>query len=394
MPVATGRPSLPPFGRPRRASFAYRVARRLESYAFAATPERIGVLEGLRAATAIAAIVAAALWLQWPGLAWAAFGAFWTCLVDPGGPYRSRLGCMASFAVAGAGAAWIGSASAGVSPVLGGAVLLPLIFLSSLSGTYGAAAAQVGVLVCVVALVAVAYPGDPHAALKSAGLLLLGCAWAMVLCIGVWRLHPYAPARRAVASVLARLRDMTAELIDLHRRGGRGSAHWKDVNAEHRRAVRAALERARSLVTELETGRDRYLVEIELADRIFAGLIAVGHDLDEGRHSQHEEIERSLSDRLLRLLAEATDQAARRTPEVALLSREAVALRRAAADVDSVVARAIGAAAQATEELCDVLRQRTAAIAGGRFRPAQPLDASSSRFRRRCCVMRPAPRSR
>ena len=101
----------PVLGPARPASLIYRIARQLEAYAIAATPEQIGVLEGLRAATAIAAIVAAALWLQWPGLSWAAFGAFWTCLVDPGGPYRSRLGYMGSFAVAGAVAAALGSRS-------------------------------------------------------------------------------------------------------------------------------------------------------------------------------------------------------------------------------------------------------------------------------------------
>jgi len=355
--------------RPARASVAYRIARWVEAYAFTATPERIGVQEGLRAATAVSVIVAAAVWLHWPSLSWAAFGAFWTCLADPGGPYRSRLACMATFAAAGSIAAWVASASAGVNPVLGGAVLLPLIFLPSLSGTYGAAAAQVGVLVCVVAVVAVAYPGRPDVGLELAGRFSLGCLWAIILCIGIWRTHPQAPARRAVASVLARLRDMTIELIDLHQRGGAGIAHWKAMNAEHRRSVRAALERARSLVTELQTGRDRYMLELDLADRIFAGLIAVGHDLEEGRHSPHEEIEQELADRLLRLIAEATDQAARRTPDVVQLSTEAVALRHAAWTVDSVVARAIGAAAQATEELCDVLRKRTTGLAS---RPASP----------------------
>jgi hypothetical protein len=133
--------------------------------------------------------------------------------------------------------------------------------------------------------------------------------------------------------------------------------------------VRAALERARSLVTELSNGRDRYMLELDLADGIFAGLIAVGHDLEDGRHSPREDIEQRLADRLLRLIAEATHQAARRTPDVALLSTEAVALRHAAWNIDSVVARAIGAAAQATEKLCDALRKRTAWLAS---HPASP----------------------
>jgi hypothetical protein len=74
--VKAGQWTRQPLGRPARASVAYRIARWLEAYAFTATPERIGVQEGLRAATAVSVIVAAATWLQWPGLSWAAFGAF------------------------------------------------------------------------------------------------------------------------------------------------------------------------------------------------------------------------------------------------------------------------------------------------------------------------------
>src|SRR5271166_6335659 len=136
---------------PHRWSVADRLARRLESYAFATAPERIAVMEGLRAATAVAAMIAAAVWLDRPELSWAAFGAFWTCLADPGGRDRSRLGFMGLFAAAGTVTAFVASAAAGASPLLAVAALLLLVFLPSLSATYGAAAAQVGMLVCVVA---------------------------------------------------------------------------------------------------------------------------------------------------------------------------------------------------------------------------------------------------
>lgn len=119
------------------------------------------------------------------------------------------------FAAAGTIVAWIAAATAGVSPALAAAAILPLIFLASLSATYGAAAAQCGTLVCVVAVVAVSLPSSQVAALELAGHFLLGGGWALTLCTAIWRIHPHAPARRAVASVFARLANMTSELLAL-----------------------------------------------------------------------------------------------------------------------------------------------------------------------------------
>lgn len=332
-------------------TLAYRLSRRLELYPFAAAPEQIGVLEGLRAATAVAVMVAAAFWLQWPRLSWAAFGAFWVCLADPGGPARRRFAAMAGFAAAGTVVAFIASCTAGISPVLAGAALLPLVFLPSLSGTYGAVAGQSGMLVCVVAVVAVEFPGSAPAAFELAGIFLLGCVWALILCIGIWRIHPHAPARRAIASVFARLGDMTSELLASDQRGTAAGIEWTAFNAEHRRSVRAAIERARAIVTELEGGGEIYRLEIDFADAIFAGLIAAGHDAGERDLWLDRQTEGRLLGELLPLLAEAGHQAARRTPDSARLSTEASALHKQALDIDSVTGRAVVAAAKAMEDL-------------------------------------------
>ncbi|MDL2410595.1 FUSC family protein [Rhizobium calliandrae] len=332
-------------------TLAYRLSRRLELYPFAATPEQIGVLEGLRAATAVAAMVLIAYWLQWPRFSWAAFGAFWVCLADPGGPTRLRFSAMAGFAAAGTIAAFISSVAAGISPVVAGAALLPLVFIASLSGTYGAAAAQSGMLICVVAVVAVEFPGSPATGLELAAIFGLGCVWALVLCIGIWRIHPHAPARRAIISVFARLDDMTADLLVLDQRSIATSVDWKTFNAEHRRSVRAAIERARSLVNGLENGSDRYRQEIELADRIFASLIAAGHCAEDRSRPLDEKTERRLLHQLLLLQTEARDQAAHRASKTALLSKKAVAVQHKAHDIDSVIGRAAYVAAKALEDL-------------------------------------------
>jgi hypothetical protein len=117
--------------------FVYRIARRLEAYSFATAPEQLAIEEGLRAAVVVASLVALAVWLDWPMLSWAAFGAFWTCLSDPGGPDRRRLACMGGFALAGSVVALAGAAAGAAGVIPGGVVLLVLAFLTGLSGTYG-----------------------------------------------------------------------------------------------------------------------------------------------------------------------------------------------------------------------------------------------------------------
>ncbi|MGZ2488134.1 putative membrane protein YccC [Rhizobium pisi] len=357
-------------------TLAYRLSRRLELYPFAATPEQIGVLEGFRAATAVAAMVLIAYWLQWPRFSWAAFGAFWVCLADPGGSGRLRLSAMGGFAAAGTVVAFTMSTVAGISPVLAGAALLPLVSLPSLSGTYGAAAAQSGMLVCVVAVVAVEFPGSPAAALELAAIFGLGCVWALVLCIGIWRIHPHAPARRAIVSVFARLDDMTADLLALDQRSIAASVdEWRSFNAEHRRSVRAAIERARSLVNGLENGSDSYRQEIELADRIFASLIAAGHCAEDRSRPLDEETERRLLHQLLLLLTEARHQAAHRTSKTALLSKKAVAIQRKAHDTDSVIGRAAYAAAKALEDLTALWSNGPAPAIAGSGSPGRSTSA-------------------
>src|ERR1700692_3774809 len=266
---------------PERPSLVYRLSRWLESYSFASTPERVGIMEGLRAATSVAAMVLAALWLHSQILSWGAFAAFLVFLRDPGGSFALRLRTMGGFALGGTLVAWIASSAASVSPIVAGVAPLPLIFLSSLSRTYGPAAAQAGMLVCVVAVVAVAFPRRPEAALMLAAVFLLGSVWALALCLVVWRIHPHAPARRVVASVFGRLSDMTSGLLAHGERPTMSTAEWHAFNAEHRRSMRTAIERARGIVTSLEIGPARYRFEIAQADRIFAGLIAVGHHLGE-----------------------------------------------------------------------------------------------------------------
>jgi uncharacterized membrane protein YccC len=339
----------------RRAS-AYRWLRRLDAYSSAIAFEQVAIQEGLRAATAIATVVAAAVWLHRPGLAPAAFGAFWACLADPGGTYRSRLTYMGLFAGAGTVTAFIASACAGLGPFIAAAALVPLVFLPSLSAMYGAETSRVGTLVCVVAAVAVAIPNAPGAALQLAGVFLLGCAWALILCIGIWRIQHFAPARRAIAKVFGQLGAMTSALLTLDGAAMPAGFDWDAFNAEHRRCIRATIEWARSVVAVLETSNPRYRIEIEITDRIFAALIAISHALAERDPSLGSGSERDLLHRLLLSLTEAQQQVLRRIPQPAGLASQAALLQSESTAVATVIGRGIRAAAGALHDLADAWR--------------------------------------
>jgi uncharacterized membrane protein YccC len=363
-----------PFDKARRAQggFVYRLARRLEAYSFAAAPEQLAVMEGLRAAVAVVSLVALAIWLGRPILSWAAFGAFWTCLADPGGSDRRRLACMGGFALAGAIAAFTGAAAGAAGLVTGGGALLVLAFLTGLSGTYGPAAAQVGTLAAVVAVVAVAFPQPPRGALMLSGTFLLGTIWALVLCIGIWRIHPHATARRALGAIYLHLGDMLGEILALDRRSAPAAA-WAHPEAEHRRAVRGAIERARGVILDLASGTARYRGELDTADQVFAAMVAAGHERA-SRGMALAAAERSLLHRLLLLLAETRHQTARRTPQPGLLEAEAAALCRAAGAVETVTGRAVAMAARA---LGDQAQAWPDGLAGTAAREDEPRSAAA-----------------
>ncbi|HTJ91295.1 MAG TPA: FUSC family protein [Acidocella sp.] len=317
-------------------------------------------------------MVIVALWLHWPLLAWGAFGAFWVCLADPGGSDAVRLRALGGFTFGGTLIAWAASTAAGLGPLTAGIALLPLTFLASLSRAYGPAAAQSGMLVCVVAVVAVAFPRPPLAALTIAAVFLLGSLWALVLCLVVWRTHPHAPARRAIASVFARMADMTADLLTRGRYTSTVQADWPALNAAHRRSVRDAIERARDIVLSLETGQTRYHYELAQVDRIFAGLIAIGHHLGKRATPLDDGAERHLLHRLLLSLAEARYQAARRISDSRLLLGQADMLATISSQLDTEFGRPIAASAQVLHDLAQSWIMKPGHAASPTSLPSKP----------------------
>ena len=322
----------------------YRLARQLESRAFGLTPEQIGIVEGLRAATAVAVMAALAYGLSRPWLAWAVFGAFWCCLADPGGPDWVRKRAIGGFALAGALVLPIVSIAGSLGPLVGGPVMLAAVFLTNLPRAWGASATVPGILVSVVAVVGVDYPHRPAGALVLTGAFLLGCAWAYLLCLVLWRIHPHAPVRRAASALYAREAAMVQDMLVLAGHEQASAAAWAELNAEHRRAVRLSIERARAAVARLEQRRARHELAVDCADRLFAGLLALGHGLAAGEAS------RPLRFALWTLheaLAEAAHQAASRQFSGVRLADQARSLAQDARALPHAPGRALAQCAAA-----------------------------------------------
>jgi len=267
-------------------------------------PRALSALEGLRAALAVAAIVAVGTALQRPDLMLAALGALLTCLADPGGPLKQRIGPLVGFGVI--GAALLGGF--GLVRGLPLAVELPLagltLFALSFARIYGLAAQQLGSLLSVVLILALDAPlPGLGAAAKVAAFFLAGNLWAVLLALVIWPLHPYGPVREALARVWRALAALAGDLYRV--RNEPPGAAWDEHARVHRRAVREAIEQARAIVLDALSARGsrsaratQSLIRFEAAEQIFGALIGLSETLEEA-----DEATRRAAGRLLRRAA-------------------------------------------------------------------------------------------
>ncbi len=274
--------------------------------AIAVSPRSLSLGEGLRAAASCAVVVAAAGQLQAPILAWAAIAAFWICLADPGGPNRDRVRALAGFALLSGAFAMAGAAAAAQGWPWATAVVFLCALIGSAVRVHGAAARQIGILAVVACVVAVDHPTPTLTALAEFGAAYLGgCAWAMLLALSIWRIHPFRPARTGVATVYRSLAAMTAALARLD--AGAAPRDWVLHAQRYRQAVRTAIEAGRATLDRTLRGRglaaplERLLLALDRAERVFGRLIALG---DLRQHAAPGEAERREAERLaLRRLA-------------------------------------------------------------------------------------------
>ncbi|HEY1930908.1 MAG TPA: FUSC family protein [Acetobacteraceae bacterium] len=295
----------------------------------------ISLAEGLRAALSVAVIIALNQYFATPALSEATIAALWTCLCDPGGPVRRRVPILVSFAATGA----LLTAAVGLLRGFGMPVALPLgaflLFALSFARIYGQPGQQFGNLLCFVAIFALdrPLPNLATAAALAAGFLA-GGLWATVLTLVIWQLHPFLPARRAVAEVYRVLAELAGDLHTVLAAGG-DPARWEAHAREHRRAVREAIETARAVVFDTVRTRGTIgvrgghsLIRLEAADQIFGVLIALSDLAEQGTPQ-----ERRIAARLLRRLRPLL-----RTLGRAILSEQDARNRRIGRSIDAMAA--------------------------------------------------------
>jgi uncharacterized membrane protein YccC len=270
----------------------------------------LSIEEGVRAGLSVAVLVAANGALHAPILLEAGLGALLTCLCDAGGLIRRRVPALLAFAAIG------GALIAGLGllrPI--GYPLIPLaclgIFLFSLARVYGQSGQQVGNLLSVVLVLALDHSFHTlQPALKLSGAFVGGSLWALLLTMVIWRLHPNRPARQAVARVYLALAALCDDLHGvLARDAPAGPELWERHARSHRRAVREAIELARTMISErLRVGgmhsrpAAQSLLRLEAAEQMFRALIGLTDLLEGGVNAPMQAAARDLAERMAGVL--------------------------------------------------------------------------------------------
>jgi uncharacterized membrane protein YccC len=238
--------------------------------------------EGLRAACASTAMLAVGNLLHDPIFAWAAIGAFWTCLADAAGSNRARFASMMGFALLSTLCGGLTSFASGAGAGFAALAVLVFTTLGAFGRIWGAATSQVTILAATACVVMVDRPmHDVRAGLAFLGVYLVGCLFAVALSLSVWRIHPFGASRSTLRAVYLRLADIaldSARLLE-HRAPPR---EWATHAAKFRADARAALERSREALAKVPASRtngrqvyDTLLGLLTDGEALFAYLIAV-----------------------------------------------------------------------------------------------------------------------
>jgi uncharacterized membrane protein YccC len=259
-------------------------ARRRPNWMVAFAIEEANLSEGMRAACAATAMLLLGVCVGRPEFAWAAIGAFWTCLADASGTSRKRLASMLSFSVLSTLFGGITAYAAGAGTSAAAIAILIFATAAGLARIWSTAAYQVAILAATACVVMVDSPlqGIRKGAVFL-GIYLGGCLFATLLSLTVWRIHRFAPSRYALRLTYARLADLARDNARLIESGTADTKEWAIHAAELRAQSRASIEAARRALhnlpqISLDSGRQIYgelLLALADAERIFASLITV-----------------------------------------------------------------------------------------------------------------------
>ena len=260
---------------------------------FAMGEGKLQIGRGVRTAFALIVPVIAGDLLAQPLFSWAALGGWLGSLADKGGSYRRRATTMGAFAILGAACALAGTEAASSVPF---AVLSMLVIgiVGGLSRVYGDEGSTVGLFIAVIFAVAVGSPSTvSHAAMQRAEMFAGGVGWAMVLSLIFWPLHPFRPARRAVADSYRALAAFARALQTVSQALGDASAgDARDRARALHGDIRSALENARITIADVrrpKQGRsprgEQLLVLTEGAEQLFGTLVAIDAELEAAHES-------------------------------------------------------------------------------------------------------------
>ncbi|MGF6570862.1 putative membrane protein YccC [Paraburkholderia sp. GAS333] len=271
---------------PRWSNRLYRIAttiyRKRPVWMVSFSASEASLSEGLRAACASTAMLAVGNVLHDPIFAWAAIGAFWTCLADAAGSNRARFASMMGFALLSTLCGGITSFASGSSAVFAALAVLAFTTLGAFGRIWGAATSQVTILAATACVVMVDRPmHSVRAGLAFLGVYLVGCLFAIALSLTVWRIHPFGASRSSLRTVYLRLADIALDSARLLEQRAI-PRDWATHAAKFRADARAALERSRKLLANVPPSRtgsretyDTLLGLLTDSEALFAYLIAV-----------------------------------------------------------------------------------------------------------------------
>ncbi|GBR70246.1 FUSC family protein [Gluconobacter kanchanaburiensis] len=323
----------------------------LTRHSIPVSPEQIAPAEGSRAAVATVVALLPALYEQQAVLAWAAFATFWSCLIEPGGTAREQFRILGLFTVGGTVLGGVTSLVA-VSPLWG--VLPWLVVTALLTGLARTLTPSMALLCTLLSCVMLAGTGFPAHDIREALVIALsfggGGLWAMLLCLIVWPLHPYAPARRAVGRCYRLLSVMAGEI-----------AAGRLQETIHRQNVRTAIERARGLALQIDAGhasygmRGRLMASLAGAERLFTAMLAVEH-LVETRGLDFEA--RGTLAAFSALCQHASDAALEPAPDLGHLATEGLGLAASIPATAGPIGELVATSARTLGTLAEGLAQK------------------------------------
>ncbi|MEW6340501.1 MAG: FUSC family protein [Paraburkholderia sp.] len=310
-------------------AFADTLARRRPVWMVSFAVDETNLSEGLRAACASTAMLLLGNLLHNPMFAWAAIGAFWTCLADAAGTNRMRFASMLSFALLSTLCGGLTSFASGAGTLAATIAILVFATAGAFARVWGAAASQVGILAATACVVTVDRPmHSVRGGLLFLAIYLSGCLFAVVLSLTVWRIHPFGPSRMALRAVYGRLADIALDSARLLRRERADFGLWARHAATYRGQARAALETARKVLAKVPNSRvdkresyENLLLALADTERLFAYLIAVTDACERGHHNLREpqraaRVLSALAEVLLRIgRAVSEDPGARPAPQ-------------------------------------------------------------------------------